>query len=47
MLTLLLLLVSGNAGIVEVGGASGSGFGPDVAVEVTPIEDWLEIEAGT
>ena len=39
--------------IVELGGAAsrsitggGSSFGPDIAVEVTPIEDWLEIEAG-
>jgi hypothetical protein len=41
------------AAIVELGGAAGlslkdgaSSFGPDVAVEVTPIENWLEIEAG-
>src|ERR1700678_1722311 len=40
--------------IVELGGAAeqslkggGSSFGPDFAVEVTPIENWLEIEAGT
>jgi hypothetical protein len=36
--------------IVEIGGAgdwdSGSSFGPTVAVEFTPIEHWLEIEAG-
>lgn len=39
--------------IVEVGGAVGRGvngggwsFGPDAAVEFTPIENWLEIEAG-
>ena len=39
--------------IIEVGGAGGwsitdgsSSFGPGAAVEVTPIEDWLEIEAG-
>jgi hypothetical protein len=39
--------------IVELGGAAnwnvndgGSGFGPTVAVEVTPIEKWLELEAG-
>ena len=25
---------------------SASSFGPDFAVEVTPIEDWLELEAG-
>jgi len=41
------------AAIVELGGAGsrnltggGSSFGGDVAVEVTPIENWLEIEAG-
>jgi hypothetical protein len=40
--------------IVELGGAAswnlkggGSSFGPDLAVEVTPIENWLELEAGT
>jgi hypothetical protein len=40
--------------IVELGGAAawdfkggGSSFGPDLAVEVTPIEKWLELEAGT
>ena len=39
--------------IVELGGAGswnlkggGSSFGADVAVEITPIENWLEIEAG-
>jgi hypothetical protein len=39
--------------IVELGGAGswnlndgGSSFGADLAVEVTPIENWLEIEAG-
>jgi hypothetical protein len=38
--------------IVEVGGAAqrvingGSSYGPTVAVEVTPIEHWLELEAG-
>src|SRR5580692_2921402 len=39
--------------IVELGGAAnwnvndgGSGFGPTAAVEVTPIEKWLELEAG-
>jgi hypothetical protein len=39
--------------IVELGAAAarnlkdpGSSFGPDVAVEVTPIENWLELEAG-
>jgi hypothetical protein len=41
------------AAIVELGGAAswnlkngGSSFGPDAAVEVTPIENWLELEAG-
>jgi hypothetical protein len=41
------------AAVVELGGAagwslkgSGSSFGPTVAVEVTPIENWLELEAG-
>ena len=39
--------------VLELGGASSwniksgeSSFGPSVAVEVTPIENWLEIEAG-
>jgi hypothetical protein len=39
--------------IIEVGGAvsrslqdSGSALGPTVAIEVTPIENWLELEAG-
>ncbi|HET9783443.1 MAG TPA: hypothetical protein VFP94_00665, partial [Terriglobales bacterium] len=39
--------------VVEVGGAVSktlrggeSGFGPNFAVEVTPIEHWLELEAG-
>ena len=39
--------------IVELGGAAGwdlngggSSFGPNLAVEVTPIEKWLELEAG-
>jgi hypothetical protein len=39
--------------IVELGGAAqwnvkggGSSFGPSAAVEVTPIENWLELEAG-
>lgn len=39
--------------VVELGGAAnwsvkngGSSFGPNVAAEVTPIENWLEIEAG-
>jgi len=41
------------AAVLELGGAagwslkgSGSSFGPNVAVEVTPIEDRLELEAG-
>ena len=40
------------AAIVEVGGAGswnikgGSSFGADVAAEITPIENWLELEAG-
>jgi hypothetical protein len=40
--------------IFELGGAaawnlkgSAPSFGPDLAVEFTPIENWLEIEAGT
>jgi len=40
--------------ILELGGAGGwslndgrSSFGADLAVEVTPIENWLELEAGT
>jgi hypothetical protein len=42
------------AAVVELGGASswnlndgGWSSGPDIAVEVTPIENWLELEAGT
>jgi hypothetical protein len=41
------------AAVVELGGAAGwnlkggSSFGPDLAVEITPIENWLELEAGT
>jgi hypothetical protein len=41
------------AAILELGGAAGwsfkdkaSSFGPSAAVEVTPIEKWLELEAG-
>jgi hypothetical protein len=41
------------AAIVEIGGAgswslngAAASFGPAVAVEVTPIENWLELEAG-
>lgn len=40
--------------VIELGGAASqnitnsvSSFGPDVAVEFTPIKDWLELEAGT
>ena len=42
-----------SVAILELGGAAGwnvkdgsSSFGPTVAVEVTPIENWLELEAG-
>ena len=42
------------AAIVELGGAAswgtnggGSAYGPSAAVETTPIENWLELEAGT
>ena len=41
------------AAVLEVGGAAGSSvkgggsnFGPTVAIEITPIEKWLELEAG-
>jgi len=41
------------AAVVELGGAAswsvtngGSSFGPTVAVELTPIENWLELELG-
>jgi hypothetical protein len=41
------------AAIIELGGATssnikngGSSFGPTVALELTPIENWLELEAG-
>jgi hypothetical protein len=41
------------AAIVELGGAGswnpkdgGSSFGANIAIEVTPIENWLELEAG-
>jgi len=41
------------AAVVELGGAAsrsltdgGSSFGPAVAVELTPIENWLELELG-
>jgi len=41
------------AAIIELGGAAGwsitdggSSFGPSAAVEMTPIENWLELEAG-
>jgi hypothetical protein len=39
--------------VLELGGATeqslkgnGSNFGPTIAVEITPIENWLELEAG-
>jgi hypothetical protein len=42
-----------EAAVIELGAAAswnftggGSSFGPTVAVEVTPIEKWLELEAG-
>ncbi len=42
-----------STAVLELGGAAGrsltegqSNFGPTVAVEVTPIENWLELEAG-
>ena len=41
------------AAIVELGGAGsrnlkgGSSFGTDFAAEITPIENWLELETGT
>jgi len=41
------------AAIFELGGAAswgvdgGSAYGPSVAVETTPIPEWLELEAGT
>lgn len=42
------------AAILELGAAASldlhdhrASFGPDLAIEFTPIEDWLEIEAGT
>jgi hypothetical protein len=41
------------AAVVELGGAGeqslkggGASFGPTIAVEVTPIENWLELEGG-
>ena len=41
------------AAVLELGAAgeqslkgSGSNFGPTIAVEITPIENWLELEAG-
>lgn len=45
--------VGKDIAVVEVGAAAsqsvkggGSSFGPDLAAEVTPIENWLEIEGG-
>jgi hypothetical protein len=42
-----------HGAVLEIGAASEwgfqdgkTGFGPSVAIEVTPIEHWLEIEAG-
>jgi hypothetical protein len=46
-------VVDEPAAVVELGGAAswnlkgGSSFGPDVAAEITPLENWLELEAGT
>lgn len=43
-----------HVAVLELGGAAfwnvkggAASFGPSVAVEVTPIEDWLELEVGT
>ena len=43
-----------HVAVVELGGAAfwsvtdaRSSFGPSVAVEVTPVENWLELEVGT
>jgi hypothetical protein len=45
--------VKEGAAIIELGGAAGWNIkdrswnsGPDVAVEITPIENWLELEVG-
>ncbi|MGA7639037.1 MAG: hypothetical protein WCB00_19040, partial [Candidatus Acidiferrales bacterium] len=45
--------VTKEVAVVELGGAAersvtegNSSFGPTVAVEFTPIENWLELEAG-
>jgi hypothetical protein len=42
-----------EAAVIEIGAASSrnlqdhaSSFGPTVAVEITPVENWLELEAG-
>lgn len=41
-----------SVAIAEIGGATsfnlkgGAGFGYDLAIEMTPIEDWLELELG-
>ena len=47
-------VVNEPVAVVELGGAAGwdlkdgaSSFGADFAVEITPIENWLELEAGT
>jgi len=39
------VLEFGAAGSWDVQG-NGSSFGPAIAIEVTPIENWLELEAG-
>ena len=39
------MLEFGAAGSWDVQG-NGSSFGPAIAIEVTPIENWLELEAG-
>jgi hypothetical protein len=42
-----------STAIIEIGGASewssgnsGFSFGPSIALEVTPVQNWLEVEAG-
>jgi len=46
-------VVNEPAAVIELGGAAGwdlkdggPSFGADLAIEVTPIENWLELEAG-
>jgi hypothetical protein len=41
----IAILETGAAASQSLSG-EGSSFGPDLAVEVTPIENWLELEAG-